>query len=392
VIIKGKARARARQLAAHILRRDQNERVSVREVKGTIAQDVRGALEEMEALASGMRTTKALYHAVISPAVDRRLTPEQMTLAIDRLEESMGFSGNPRVVVVHEKKGREHIHVVWSRVDLEKRRAIPDSWNYMRHEQVARDLEREFGHERVQGALAERDGRERPKRTPTLAETRQAERAGFDKDAVTAELTELWQTSETGREFRLSVEYAGYLLAQGDRRSFVIIDPAGEVHALARRIEGVKTKDVKAKLRDVTLDSLPSVAAARALMKQRATQLREEIAKTQAAPAPGHDRADPLRRRSQAVPPELLFSMAREKLDAHLAATLYSSPDYVSMTTDARRHIADRARVKADHENSLAGKHWIDRASKPAARSAGRDRQQNPRGRDGPGRGGGRDR
>jgi hypothetical protein len=52
-------------------------------------------------------------------------------------------------VVVHEKEGREHCHIVWSRIDLDKMRTISDSHNYRTHEIVARDLEREFGHARV---------------------------------------------------------------------------------------------------------------------------------------------------------------------------------------------------------------------------------------------------
>ncbi len=124
----------------------------------------------------GTRTTKPFYHASINTRADERLTDEQRAHAIDRLEEKLGLSGQPRVVVVHEKEGREHCHIVWSRIDLERMRAISDSHNYRKHEEVARDLERQFGHERVQGAHAERDGKDRPDRTPSHAEMLQAER------------------------------------------------------------------------------------------------------------------------------------------------------------------------------------------------------------------------
>jgi hypothetical protein len=40
VIIKGASRTRARQLAVHLQRTDQNERVEVRECRGTVAQDL----------------------------------------------------------------------------------------------------------------------------------------------------------------------------------------------------------------------------------------------------------------------------------------------------------------------------------------------------------------
>lgn len=98
----------------------------------------------------------------------------------------MGFTGQPRAVVEHQKKNRTHVHVVWSRIDLARMAAIPDSHNYRRHESVARELERAFGHEHVQGAHVEREGKKRPRRTPFLAEMHQAERSGLTPREATA--------------------------------------------------------------------------------------------------------------------------------------------------------------------------------------------------------------
>lgn len=370
MIIKGKARGRAEQLARHLGRADTNERVELVETRYLVAETLSGALREMEALGDAARTTKPLYHAAISPAADRPLTPAQRTLAVDTLEQRMGFAGQPRVVVVHEKEGREHIHVVWSRIDLEKGKAIHDSWNYMRHEQVARELERAFGHERVPGALAERDGRPRPGRTPTLAELRQAERAGINKVEVGAELTEIWRQSASGREFRAEIEYAGYVLAQGDRRTFVVLDPAGEVHALARRIDGVRTKDVREKLADITLEALPSVTEARDVIRLRMAELKAEldrehqfsVAALQAAQ--DKEKSEQEQRREEARRKGVLYTKVRQKMDSHLAATLYSAPDYVSMTQDARQHIADKVRVRDSFMRGVAIRYWEERIPK----------------------------
>jgi len=63
-------------------------------------------------------------HASINTRADERLPPEQRMQAIDRLEKDLGLTGQPRAVVVHEKEGREHCHVVWSRIDLDKMRTI----------------------------------------------------------------------------------------------------------------------------------------------------------------------------------------------------------------------------------------------------------------------------
>ena len=153
----------------HLTRTDTNERAEVQEIRGVAAEDLAGALREMEAVAAGARTTKPFYHGSINTRADERLTDEQRMHAIDKLERRLGLTGQPRVVVVHEKEGREHCHIVWSRIDLDRMAAISDSNNYRKHEEVARELEREFGHERVQGAHVERDGKQRPERTPSHA-------------------------------------------------------------------------------------------------------------------------------------------------------------------------------------------------------------------------------
>jgi hypothetical protein len=287
VIIKGKSVGGGKRLATHLMRTDTNERAEVRELRGVAAEDLRGALLEMEAVASGSRTTKPFYHASINTRADERLTEEQRTHAIDRLEEKLGLTGQPRVVVVHEKEGREHCHIVWSRIDLDRMRAISDSYNYRKHEEVARDLEREFGHERVQGAHAERDGKERPDRTPSHEEMLQSDRGAVSPDEAKALVTELWRRTDSGQAFRAALEERDWILARGDRRDFVVVDPHGGTHSLARRVEGAKAKDIRLRLTDVDPEGLPSVAEARAIQRQR--EAERQSAGPQASPLVSHE-------------------------------------------------------------------------------------------------------
>ncbi|MEY2853171.1 MAG: hypothetical protein RL030_303, partial [Pseudomonadota bacterium] len=280
MIIKGKSRSGAASLAAH-LTSTNNERVTVAELRGVIAQDLRGALREMEDVASGTRCRLFLYHASLAPDARYFLTPAQWREAVDALEKNLGLTNQPRAVVIHSKDGRDHCHVVWSRIDAERMKAIPDSHNFRKHEQTARDLERRFGHERVQGAHVEREGRPRPKRTPSRADIRQQERAGQSGRAavasvkrVTAEVTALWHQTNSGQAFAAALAARGYVLAKGDRRDFVIVDSVGAVHSLARRIEGVKAAQVRERMVDVGRDSLPSVAEAKAQQIERANAVR----------------------------------------------------------------------------------------------------------------------
>jgi hypothetical protein len=272
VIIKGKSVGGAKRLAVHLMRTDTNERAEVKELRGVAAEDLRGALLEMEAVASGTRTTKPFYHGSINTRADERLTDEQRVYAIDRLEAALGLTGQARTIVVHEKEGREHCHIVWSRIDLERMAAISDSHNYRKHEEVARALEREFGHERVQGAHAERDGKERPERTPSHAEMLQAERTGLSPNEAKEKITELWRSTDSGRAFAQALDQNGWVLARGDRRDFVVIDPKGGTHSLARRVEGAKAKDIRERMSDLDIERLPSVAEAKTIQRHRQTR------------------------------------------------------------------------------------------------------------------------
>ncbi len=275
MIIKGGARARAGELADHLERADTNERVRVVELRDVAGANLDQALREMEALASGTRCKSPLYHANIDPRADEVMTPEQWARAVDALEEKLGLQGQPRAVVQHVKEGREHTHVVWSRIDLDHMRAIPYSHNYRKHEEVSRALEREFGHARVQGAHAEREGVPRSERTPSQAEMQQAARSQIDPKAVKAELSGLWRQTDTGKAFAAALEDAGYCLARGDKRDFIIVDQAGETHSLTRRIEGAKAKDISARMGDLDPAGLPDAEAAKAIQAERAAAIRE---------------------------------------------------------------------------------------------------------------------
>jgi hypothetical protein len=63
--------------------------------RGTIAQDLRGALVEMDAYAAGTRYERSLYHTAISPEPPHLLTPEQRAEAIDALEQRLTFRWLP---------------------------------------------------------------------------------------------------------------------------------------------------------------------------------------------------------------------------------------------------------------------------------------------------------
>src|ERR1700677_568047 len=274
MIIRGNPAGNVGFWSKHLQRDDTNERATVMEISGLLAEDLTTALREMQAVAAGSRRQgNFMYQANINPQAYEKLTPEQWKEAVDTLEKNLGLTGHQRVVVEHEKEGRTHRHVIWNRVDAETLRVADIGGNYRIHTATQQELEARFDLTPTPEPSPDR------KRPLDLWEVRAAERSGIDPDFIRAELSQLWRMADTGKAFAAAVEERGYILARGDRRDFCIVDHAGDAHSLARRLEGVKVKDVRERMADIDRDSLPTVAEARATQRDGA-QARAEPSPT----------------------------------------------------------------------------------------------------------------
>ena len=272
MIIKGKSRTNARQLAAYLQRLGKNERVEILEHRSPHAT-LSESFQDWEILAAATQGQKSVYHAQISPDARYAMTPQQWERAADVLEEELGLQGHPRAIVLHEKDGRVHIHVVWQRTDIETMTLVSDSWNYLAHEKASKALEMEFGHELVPGKHDKRDREKQPefpRAETTHDEWQQAERTGLSPGERKEQITALFQQCDSGQAFTAALAEQGYILAQGDRRDYVLVDPAGEVHSLGRQIKDLKAKELRAFMNDVDRDTLPTVAQAKDLQQENA--------------------------------------------------------------------------------------------------------------------------
>jgi hypothetical protein len=192
------------------------------------------------------------------------MTREQYFAAIDRIESRLDLAGQPRAVVFHVKGGREHCHVVWSRIDTSKMRAVQLSHDRQKLRAVAQELGEELGHKLPNG-LARNRGAERFGSASSigLGELAQADRAGLSAQARRAAVTAAFHESDSAQAFISALRERGYRLAQGDQRGFVVVDRAGHVHSLSRQIDGVRAKDIQAKLAPRTPADLPTVEETR---------------------------------------------------------------------------------------------------------------------------------
>jgi len=264
---------------------DTNERVSILEIQHPVA-DLHDAFFCWQTLSEGSRGKKGLYHANIDPAEQYTLTPEQQKRAVDVLEEVLGFQGQDRVVVMHEKHGRAHLHVVWCRMDYETGTLRSDSQNYLKHEEASLRLEREFGHEIVPGKHAKRDREKQPefpRQDYDFFEAQTAERSPVTVEDRKEQIQELHAAAADGQTFKTALEEAGYILAQGDR-GYLVVDQAGVYSVLSKNLQGMKKAQVDAFMADVPLDRLPTIEEAKALQEAKVLSAQQPGA-PDAAPA-----------------------------------------------------------------------------------------------------------
>ncbi|SPH17901.1 hypothetical protein DEA8626_01429 [Defluviimonas aquaemixtae] len=280
MILKGSQRANGSDLAIHLMNGFDNERIEIAELRGSVADDLYGAFAEFEAVAAGTKADKYLYSLSINPP--EPLTRDQYLEAIATIEDRLGLGGQPRAVVFHVKPdengiGREHCHVVWSRIDLEAMKAIHMSHDKRRLMDCAVELAHRFDLELPPGLKAWEEKRydTREKLDPTLAEKAQQDRTGITPEERRAEITQAYEQADSAEAFRAALEEKGYVLARGDRRGFVIVDRQCDVHSLTRYIKGHKAKDIKAKLAGLDRDALPSVDEAKDLVRKRGQAMGE---------------------------------------------------------------------------------------------------------------------
>jgi len=105
MILKGSQRSGAKQLGGHLLKTEENEHVEVHEVSGFVADTVQGAMMEAYALSKGTRCKQYLFSVSLNPPVGVAVDVEVFERALSLIEERNGLSGQPRVVVFHEKEG-----------------------------------------------------------------------------------------------------------------------------------------------------------------------------------------------------------------------------------------------------------------------------------------------
>lgn len=250
----------------HLMNTQDNDHVSVHQLRGFLGTNLVEAFNEAYALSRGTKCTRYLFSLSLSPPSSASVDVRAFERAIDAIEEKIGLVGQPRAIVFHEKEGRRHAHCVWSRIDVESMTALNLSHYKLKLRDMSRSLYLEHGWKMPRGLA---NSSERDPLNFTLTEWQQLKRMKRDPRLVKAAFQDAWATSDSPAAFAQALAVRGFYLARGDRRSFVAVDLKGDIFAIARWT-GIKTKVVNARLGDA--DQYDSVEAMTAQLTAKLTR------------------------------------------------------------------------------------------------------------------------
>jgi hypothetical protein len=272
-------RGGGQDLATHLMNAHDNEQVTLFDLRGAVARDLHGALAEWEAIAGALtRCRQYLCSLSINPDERQgRLTRDQYLDYIARTESALGLAGQPRAIIFHVKRdghgrAREHCHVVWSRIVVEKKRAVPLSFFKEKMMAVTRAFARDHGLALPPGYDRQEDAQRRNRQLSPYDCTKHKQ-TGISHEERMAAVTDAWRRSDSARAFVNALADLGYILAQGRNGTrVVLVDFYGHTTALTRLIDdpAVRAKHVREFLGpDYAPDNLPTAEQAQAIAAQR---------------------------------------------------------------------------------------------------------------------------
>lgn len=310
-------RSNGQELASHLMNAEDNEYVELAELRGAVAGDLHGAFAEWEAQARAMtKCQNELYSLSVNPDPAQGPLPRDLyDDYIARVENALGLAGQARAIVFHVKEdsqgqGREHCHVVWSRINLQDCRAIHMAFDHDKLMTVTRQFARDHGIELAPGYHKLEDRKRQTYRQHSLYDRVQDTTSGLSREERSAVITELWHGRDDPGAFVSALDYHGYILASG-KRPYVLVDLYGHTNSLPKLIDdkAANTKAIRSFLGEVyDEDGLPSVEEAQALAAQRRSQLKGFRRSQEQA-----DRLDQLRLRQESEKGRLQDEMAAKR-------------------------------------------------------------------------------
>ena len=266
MIAKGTPHNNGARLARYMTKGKDGERAELWELRGFASPDVVDAFRSIHVIAEATKAQDPFFHVQLRNPEGDTLSRSQWEYAANRVERMLGLKDQPRAIAFHvdEETGHEHMHVAWSRIDEETMTAKALPFYKERLKKISRELELHFGL-----TLVPNERESSIKYAPTRDQEEQARRLGVDIHEVRQTIRNCYEHSDCGRSFEVALAQEGLLLAQGDRRDFVVIDYGGGIHALGKRILDASAAQVRDRLADLPREYLPGVEQARAFVDEQ---------------------------------------------------------------------------------------------------------------------------
>ena len=212
MILKGSQRSGGKQLAAHLLKTEENEHAEIHELRGFMSDDLPSAFNDIHAVSKSTRAKQPFFSLSFSPPPHERVPIEVFETAIEQIEQKLGLEDQPRAIVFHEREGRRHAHVVWSRINADEMKAINLPFYKMKLKDVSRELYLEHGWKIPPGII---DHKDRNPLNFSREEWQQARRAGLNPKEIKRTFQESWAISDSRNAFAGALLSKGFVLARG---------------------------------------------------------------------------------------------------------------------------------------------------------------------------------
>jgi hypothetical protein len=191
----------------------------------------------------GRRIQNSVWTVSLSWHPEQDPSKEDMIAAGNSYLKDRGLQEHQTLMVSHNDEEHPHIHLIVNLVHPTtlklNRQAV--SHAKIKSSQWAEEYEKKNGKiycdQRVENNEKRRKG-EFVKHKEPQADFR-------------AHVNQIYRSADNGAAFRSALEQHGYKLAQGKR--IVVIDAAGKTYSLSRQLEGIKARDIRAKLADIEI-------------------------------------------------------------------------------------------------------------------------------------------
>ncbi len=279
-------------LARYLVTGKNNERAELWELRGFPCTGIVPAFRSVHVMAAATKCLAPFFHVSVRNADPDNLDRSQWEHVANSVEQMLGLTDQPRALAIHTATdtGYVHMHVAWSRINEETLTAKPLPFFKQRLKRVCRELEDRFGLTPVAN-----ERRSSIRFAPTRAEEEQARRLTTDVHAIREFVRDCYVQSGCGKTFRDALGQQGLALARGDRRDFLVVDEAGGIHALGKRILGAPASEIRNRLADVSPDQLPTLKDAREFIAAKkaiitANKVNDDCTQAKDLPKSGSER------------------------------------------------------------------------------------------------------